>query len=366
MFWKRKKTLNYKELVKINKKRKVFKDFHLNLIWPEKFDAIEKFYEKIIKFFIKIVSTIFIRVRDENEGEKKKNVINTVYKDFSSRQYNFIWLSTAFYLLISFVPVIYVVFLLNNLTVSITPFIGLSSSKFQESFGSIILGRFMPGSVKYLIGIQDFQENSNVASYATLIPKLLLLGSALYISSEGYAKLISSCNFIYDHKKIGTFIGNKLKGFFLVLFVSVLLWFFSTFHILVDALMAKNIFDKDSSVFSIVREVHFIMMSFIFFVILFIGLFQLAPSFKQKMNSVYRGAIISALPITILAIIFSSINKLFSYDKFGGAVGFFLTIAFFINLFTYFMFLGITFNKAYYSNFISGRTISKKSFFYYF
>ncbi|UUM20600.1 YihY/virulence factor BrkB family protein [Mycoplasma sp. 2045] len=351
---------DYNKLIKLkNVTKKTKKTFHQNLIFPERFTFFSKIYEFIIKkCLIRFFASILIWVRNESDHRKRLKVVDNVYSKFTSSEYNFIWLSTAFYLLISFVPVIYVVFLLNIFFGFIPGYNNLVGSNFQDNFITIIMSRFIPGSQNYLQSIQMKDQGTSAFNLQALLPNIFLFLSSLYISSTGYGKLISANNYIYKHNKIGSYWGNKIKGLFLVLFVSILFWFFST----IDIIIETKITEKYNGTIWLNTFVY-ILISFVFVFVMLVGLFKLIPSFKLTIKSIYKGAILSTTPIVLLVLLFKTINQHINYDKYGGPVGFFLTIAFFINWVVYFMFLGIAFNNAYYKNYISERTITKRNWF---
>ncbi|MFV8459392.1 YhjD/YihY/BrkB family envelope integrity protein [Mycoplasma sp. CR] len=353
MKWQNKKTDFYSKLSRSkNKNRFIKKQFHQNLIFPDRFVIFLILYEFLIKkILITFFAKLLLRARNESDNRKRIKVIDNVYSNFNSKEYNFIWLSSAFYLLISFVPVIYIVYLLNLFVSNIPSFYNFVGKDFATEFSARTLGRFLPGSQSYLINI--VADPSAGFNSKTILPNLLLFLSSLYISSTGYGKLISSANYIYEHYKMGTYWGNKIKGFFIVLCVSVVFWAFAT----ADIMLEKRIDPNPNNWLNLV--VYFTFTTIFVFVLL-IMLFKLIPSFKLNLKSIYKGAMLSATPTILLVFLFNTINSYFNYDKFGGVVGFFFTIAFFINWFVYFMFLGITFNNAYYKNYISTRTINKR------
>ncbi|WLP85756.1 YhjD/YihY/BrkB family envelope integrity protein [Mycoplasma seminis] len=356
MTWRNKNINHYAKLVKYkNKNNAIKKAYHQNLIWPDRFTIFLTLYEFLIKnILITLFAKLLLRARNENESRKRIKVIDNVYKNFTSKEYNFIWLSSAFYLLISFVPVIYIVYILNMFVSYIPAFNDFVGKEFQKHFLELILGRFIPGSQEYLLNIGS--NSSEGFTLKTILPNLILFLSSLYISSTGYGKLVSSSNYIYEHYKMGTYWGNKIKGFFLVFVVSIIFWIFATADIMTEkAILLRH---QNNKIW--LNEFVYFIYTTTFFIVLLITLFKLIPSFKLSIKSVYKGALLSATPTILLVLLFNSLNKYFNYDKFGGTVGFFFTIAFFINWFVYFVFLGITFNNAYYKNYISTRTINKR------
>ncbi|QNM93709.1 YihY/virulence factor BrkB family protein [Mycoplasma sp. Pen4] len=359
------KPSSYKKLVKLKNKHSFKKSFYDNLIYPDKLIFLSKIYEYIVKnIIIKFFSFVLLKARNDSEKRKRLKVIDNVYNNFSSKEYNFIWLSTAFYLLISFVPVIYIVFMLNSLVQQsgiLSTVMG--TENINDKFAYFILGRFTPNATQYFSfptaatsGAQD-----TTGAFWKIMPLFL---SSLYISSSGYAKLISSNNYIYNHSKMGTYWGNKIKGLFIVLVVSVLFWFISLLDIIIEQSIInvnQRMLGTQEVSLSWFNSFIYYLLMIIFLVIIFLVLFKLTPSFKLSFKSIYKGVIISVIPTILLAALFNVITPHLKYDKFGGAVGFFFTIGFFINWFVYFMFLGITFNNAYYKKYVSTRTINKRN-----
>nr|WP_254616026.1 YhjD/YihY/BrkB family envelope integrity protein [Mycoplasma sp. OR1901] len=228
-------------------------------------------------------------------------------------------------------------------------------------FNNIIFNKFIPGGQQYFSNNEGVEVVDNTLSKLySLIPGSFIAVPSLYISAGGYGKIITAYNYMFSHDKVGTYWGNKLKGLFLVFAVSILLFIFTNIYILIYASMIRSGLDKTHWVL----DLFYLFLSLIFFLVSFLVLFRLTPSFKLRFNSIWRGAIISTIPTFVLLIIYTYLNKIISYSKFGSAVGFFFTVGFFVNWFSYFMFLGITFNEAYYKNYISTRTIPKKVYFW--
>ncbi|TDV24195.1 membrane protein [Mycoplasmopsis mustelae] len=365
------KTLTYKKMLKMRVPKSIYKKYYLNIIQYSTFVFFTKLYEKIILGIISIFAHFLIRASSQSQKAKRKKVVLNVFEKFWANDYNFVWLSTAFYMLISFVSVIYIVNFLNisindnihAFTNYVSPFYqnavangNASESVFQSLFNITIFNKFIPGSDLYFSPQNNVIVNSTLNKLYSLIPGSFVAIPSLYIAAGGYGKLITSFNVIYSHERIGTYWGNKVKGLFLVIVVSVILWGLSTIHIFVQA----RVFISHSLIDSAFNDFLYILFTIIFFVLTFLFLFKLTPSFKLNFNSIYRGMIISTTPTVLLVIIYTYLNKLFSYSKYGAAVGFFFSIGFFVNWYVYFMFLGIIFNNAYYKSYISTRTMPKR------
>ncbi|WP_027121203.1 YhjD/YihY/BrkB family envelope integrity protein [Mycoplasma leonicaptivi] len=361
------KKKNYKTLIKLKKDRKHFRKWFSNLIYPDKFLFLAKIYEKFMLNIIQTFANVLIRTRNETQKIKRKKVVYQVYQNFISNEYNFTWLSIIFYILISFIPIIYLVSFLNitindNIPTLIKHVEKFYLSKgfesiqkqqvFQYLFNSVVFNKFIPDGNMHLIIQNEVQDNS--FKIYSLLPGSFIAIPSLYIASGGYGKLISAYNYIFSHNKIGSFWGNKIKGLSLVLLVAITLWFVSTINILIQA----SIYNNNSSVW--LSDFVYIIFVGIFVFLLFVLLFKFTPSFKIKTKDTLKGAFISWFPTFILVILYTYLHKIVSYSKFGTTIGFFFAIGFFINWFVYFMFLGIIFNNAYYKNYISSRTQPKK------
>ncbi|MBN4084468.1 YhjD/YihY/BrkB family envelope integrity protein [Mycoplasma sp. CSL10166] len=365
--------INYKKLSKLRGKNSIIRAFYLNIIQPSKFIIFSIIYEKIIKYIISFFAFILIRANNIEKKDTRTKVVHKVYENFSTQNFTFIWLSITFYLLISVVPIIYII---NFLNLTITDNISTltnhvevltkeyntnNTSIFQGLFNNIIFNKFIPGGQQYFNNNEGVEViDDSFSKLYSLIPGSFIAIPSLYISAGGYGKIITAYNYMFSHDKVGTYWGNKLKGLFLVFAISILLFIFSNIYILIYASMIKSGLSKTHWIL----DVFYLFFSLVFFLVSFLVLFRLTPSFKLNFKSIWRGAIISTIPTFGLLIIYTYLNKVISYSKFGSAVGFFFTVGFFINWFSYFMFLGITFNEAYYKNYISTRTIPKKVYFW--
>ncbi|WP_117275500.1 YhjD/YihY/BrkB family envelope integrity protein [Mycoplasmopsis edwardii] len=359
---------NYKKLVRLKNKKGYLREYYSNIIYPEKFIFITKIYENLMKSIISFFASILIFAITPADKIKRNKVVHQVYRSYDSKEFNFIWLSTIFYILISFVPVIYIVSFLNitindsipKFTDYVMPYAkekvpNISSNIFQTLFNTIIFDKFIPGGNLYFAAENKQPINSFFKIYA-LIPGSFIALPSLYISSGGYGKLISAYNYIFSHNKTGSYWGNKVKGLGIVITVSLLLWLFSTLNIFLQT----SIWLKYKESVKWLSDLVYLLFVFMFIFVLFLVLFKITPSFKIKFKDSFRGSLISSIPTFILVVIYTYLYKLISYDKFGSAVGFFFSVGFFINWYIYFMFLGIIFNNAYYKNYVSSRTIPKK------
>lgn len=338
-FWKLRRRQN-KELKN--------KTYYQNIVWPPLIKI--NIYEIVVKFIIRVILFVAAFSTLRKHKHKFNEMINRAYNKFSSSEFIFIPPASAFYLLVSFIPVIIVSYLLLNV------FSNLSSAHLYLL--NIILPKLMPDIqlvVEFLS--TDFSQAAAVAS-------LLLLGfSSLWVSSAGYGKIITSQNYIYNHKYLGSGIGNRVKGLFLVLGISMYFTIFVLLSYFIDSfiygLTAADIAARINTDTSIIN---FIVLSLIFLYTGFLILFKFSPSFKLSFKSIHSGSLISTIPTWILVSIFGSLTSATSFSQYG-PLGIFLYLSILIAWFTFFFYLGIIVNEAYYKTFISQRTIQKKVLF---
>lgn len=302
------------------------------------------FFEKIIKFFIKIILWMVISKVVLKNKTKTNELIDRTFKKFNSKDFGFIPYSTAFYFLISFVPIItLLIFML-----SIIP-------GYEKIFVEQIINKILPG-VSSLIDLSKSLTSLNAAATYTTI--IILLISSIWLASSGFGKFIYSQNYIYNHSNLGNWLKNRLKGMLIVIGIIVYLFLTSAFYIFLYDAFNKNISN------SLAQNIYFYTSFLIYlFIITYLGigmLYKAAPSFKLSWAMINPGILITTIPIVIFIGLFGSLTSLINYGKYG-IVGIFMYVAIFISFLTYFMYLGIVANEAYYKTFFSTRTISKNN-----
>ncbi|AWX70098.1 YihY/virulence factor BrkB family protein [Mycoplasmopsis anatis] len=317
--------------------------FNHNIIWPPRFKI--NIYEIICKFIIKIILFITMFRTMHRNKQKRETIINRTFLKFSSKEFQFIPISSCFYFLLSFVPIVIIVyFILSIFSWHI---------QFNKYFYEEILSNLIPG----ILSVIDFLPSS-FDSYLSYIPLAVLSLSCLWLSSAGYGKMITSYNYIYGHKYLGTFLGNRIKGLLIVLLISL---YISIWVIILKLLNSLFItFNDDLEYKKWESFVLFQISSLVFLYIGFIFLYKFVPSFKLKVSQVYSGSLLATIPIWILVLIFGSLNTTFKYEKYG-PLGIFLYISVFISFYSYFIYLGIIVNESYYKIFVSQRTLQKKA-----
>lgn len=327
-----------------NLSREVKKEkFNHNIIWPPRWKV--NIYEIICKFIIKIILFVTMFRTMYRSKQKREIIINRAYFKFSSKEFQFIPLSSCFYFLLSFVPIVIIVyFILSLFSWHIS---------FNKFFYQDILSNLIPG----ILSVIDFLP-SNFDSYWSYIPLAVLSLSCLWLSSAGYGKMITSYNYIYGHKFLGNFLGNRFKGLLIVILISL---YISIWVIILKLLNSLFItFNDDPEYKKWEAFILFEITSLLFLYIGFILLYKFVPSFKLKISQVYSGSLLATIPTWILVLIFGSLNTTFKYEKYG-PLGIFLYISVFISFYSYFTYLGILVNESFYKTFISQRTLQKKA-----
>lgn len=345
-------------VIKVLKKEYKKKFFSSNIVWPRLFEI--DIYEIIVKFIIKIVLFITTWSVFKKNKIKSKEMIDRAYSKFSSKEFSFIPSSSSMYFIISFVPVV----ILSYLFLSIF-------SKWQNYNVFLIEGIIpwmVPGisdTLKYLNGFASLTGNT-----AGGISIFLLAISSLWLASSGFGKMISSENIIFNHKYTGTMIGNRLKGllvvFAIAIFVSIVT--IIQFHLAKDfgLLISTNKANIVSITFnnSLRSKVYLlnIVSSLLALLVGFYLFFKFTPSFKLRFKSLKTGTLVATIPSWILVCVFGSFAKIANFGKYG-PLGIFMFLSILVSTFTYFAYLGIIVNEAYYKTFVSQRTVQKRVLF---
>lgn len=300
--------------------------------------------EIVIKFFIKIIMLIAVPIRLKKNKNKLSELVGRVYKRFTSREFVFIPVSFAFYSLVSFIPII----------MSVSVAISLIPGNFSSSFNDEILRRIIPGLESF---INSIPQTWNAKTYILIITLFL---ASLIISSSGFGKFTYSINYIYKHETTGNYFFNRLKGFLIVVCIALYIFISSLLYLSIYKLFGVH---KASD---LGRSIYFyIVFSLYLMLNLYVGLsllFKVSPAFKVPWSSLLPGVLIASLPTMVFITIFGYLTSLIDYYKFG-IFGIFMYIALLVSTMSYFMYLGIITNAAFYKTFYSRYTVAKKIWF---
>ena len=339
---------------------------HLFLAKPKEVSAVER----IVKLIIYIALRLVIKPSKwKLDKEKNYKVIDHVYKRIMSADFIYIPSSLAFHFIMAFVPMLMII-------VGITSLIDPGSA--ADTFGSILregvretLGRFIPGvndvidqlsatvanvSSKGTAGFLDIHVGGLIALFFTFL-------LAAWISASGFAKLVFTQSYIFKHKYIGGYWMNKIKGIFMTIA-------FATGIIMVLSINILTLYyikeDRNLSELGKTSLKYFFLVVTLF-IGTFIGiivLFRFSPRFKIKVRNILPGSLVVTIPTVGFLALFGTISSIWNYSTYG-TVGLIMYIGMSSLIFSYFLFVGIATNDAYYKTFVADKmqtkwTISKK------
>ncbi|MBU4689510.1 YihY/virulence factor BrkB family protein [Mycoplasma zalophidermidis] len=296
--------------------------------------------EKIIKFFIMLILWIATPKTTWKNKSKTKELIDRTYNRFTAKDLTFIPISLSFYFLVSFVPILTVVIVLLSFI-----------QDYNNVFLNVILVRIIPG-VENLINVPNLNINHGV-QYTTIA---ILLLTSTWLGSNGWGRFIYSQNYIYGHETLGNFFINRIKGFFIVVSISIYLFLVTAFYIFIYKLISTNLNSVGEKIFFYVSFDIYLM------IVLYFGftlIYKLTPSFKLSWNSVLPGVLIASFPNMLFIGAFGYLTSLIKYNQYG-AIGTFMYIALFVSSLSYFIFLGLIVNESYYKTYHSSYTIAKR------
>ncbi|TQC54050.1 YihY/virulence factor BrkB family protein [Mycoplasmopsis mucosicanis] len=303
-------------------------------------------YEKVIKFFIRIILLISTPRAVWQNKSKTDELIDRTYSKFNAKDSVFVSISLAFYFLISFVPILTIVVFLMNLL----------PETFSKTFINEIMHRIIPGAENVLS--LNFKTGFSKSANYTAIAFLLI--TSTWIGSSGWGRFIYLQNYVYKHESLGNFFLNRLRGFFIVIGISLYIFIMALFYVSFFNYINPKISTNTGK--NIFFYISFDIYLFIFLYIGFILIYKLTPSFKNPLTSVLPGVLITTLPNLVFISVFGHLISNGNYYKNYGIVGAFIYLALFVSSLSYFIFLGIIINEAYYKTYYSSYTTAKRNF----
>ncbi|OYD26898.1 membrane protein [Mycoplasma testudineum] len=316
-----------------------------------------KIKELIVKFLINISLTIIVSGDKIKNRTKRIELVERIYERLGARDFSFIPVATAFYLFVSFIPIIF----FASMIVSSVP-------QFSEILSTDVFDRIIPGlsfTVESIfLATSKASEGTplNVLIYSSFFNNtgaavgiVILMVSLVWFSSTGYSKLIYSMSYIYEHKNYGNGLVNRLKSIFIMTIITLYL---SIFLLGFSAFVNEIKTNVTGSNYEFLYYLNFVVISTFFYYFGLVLLLKFTPKFKLTFGQVQPGVLISLIPLVILTSIFSLIVSLSSLNSLGFISSIFF-ITSFVLLFSYFLYAGIIANEAYYKTFHSLRTVSK-------
>ena len=315
--------------------------------------------EKIIKFFIFIALRIAIKPSRWKEPKKNYEIIDRTYKRFMSNDFIYIPTSIAFYIIIAFMPILSII----SLVYYIPPIeIFLENNRNKENLDLLqqVIGGFIPGSTELIESLKEIPDSGLApGALGTIIVSLII---STWISSNGFAKIVYTESYIFNHKFVGGYWMNRLKGFFMVLcFVFFLLL------ILFANILFVNWLNHHHEKGILRRLWTYLWLISTLSVGVFVGiisLFKFSPRFFIKVRHTIPGAIVTTVPTVGFLVFFGIITSFWHYDRYG-IVGSIMYIGISSLIIVDFIYVGLITNNSYYKTFVGDKmkkkwTISRK------
>lgn len=344
--------VGYKKTKKTKTSRKQKRRYVSDLILYKPGGAKVSVMERVVKLLIYLALRLVIRPKKWKDPEKNYEIIDRTYKRIMSADFIFIPSSVAFYIIMAFMPVIAIIVFTTSLP-------GLEDFKNQVDD---VLGKFIPGMSDILKQAQEMFNPSNgghvsiatqVAGISATFTSLMV---SIWIASGGFSKLIYTQSYIYEHKFVGGYWMNRIKGMFMVLAFTAFLVGALLINIFVNRYINSwNVSESGKTVAKYVFLI-FGLLCLTFFG--FLALFKFSPRYKIKLRHVIPGAMVAALPTTLFLSLFGIITNLWSYGAYG-SIGAIMYIGMASLIVSNFLFMGLISNAAYYKTFV-GLTVDKK------
>lgn len=303
--------------------------------------------ERIVKLLIYVALRLVIRPRKWKDPEKNYEIIDRTYKRIMSSDFIFIPSSIAFYIIMAFMPIIAIVTFITSL-----PGLGQFSDDVKE-----VLGDFIPGMKSVLNQTNQFFHGGSLSEkIAGLSAVLVSFLVAIWIASGGFAKLIYTQSYIYEHKFVGGYWMNRIKGMFMVLALTGGLVGALLINVFVKRFIES--WDISEKWQTVCRDIFLVfgLLLLVFFGMM--ALFKFSPRYKVKFRHVVPGAMVTALPTTLFLSLFGIISRWWSYGQYG-SIGVIMYIGMMSLIVSNFLFMGLISNAAYYKTFV-GLSVEKK------
>lgn len=362
------------------------------------------FNEKIVKFLIYLALRLVIRPKKWKDPKKNYEIIDRTYKRIMSADFIFIPSSIAFYLIMAFMPILSLIIFLyqfpaiqellsnghwTDMKVNITdgaghqiesaknfPLIGdLDSYKLlhpsyiykvvdqgnwfiEDDLLGNVLGKFVPGIndiIKQMTELTKNDQKHMIKTGATIATVISLLVST-WIAAGGFSKLVFTQSHMYDHKFKGGYWMNKFKGMFMVMAFTIILFLALGINIIIT----KQVDDSSLSPAGVSWLKGIILIGGLFLGIFasFIALFKLSPRYSIKVKHIIPGAMVSTIPTVLFLALFGYISSLWSYGNYG-TIGTIMYLGMGSLFITYFIFVGLSANVAYYKTFVGDKVKTK-------
>lgn len=284
--------------------------------------------ERIVKFFVWIALRIAIRPKHWKNKRKNAHIINSAYDGVMSKDFIFIPPAFAFYLVMSFMPVILISFTILSMS---------------ESLYSYIDENFLHSLTQNI----SFSKLFN-SSLSSIFFTIFIIFVSTWIASAGFAKFIFTLSYLYDHEYYGGFWMNRLRGMMIVLCFSIYLAIGIIGIASVPIVLSSLDIDSSTILYSFLYWVTFIFLGFVYIYIGFVLLFKFAPRFKLTWRQIHPGSTIATIPTLLFLLLFGLITQVFLSYSFFGVLAPFMTLSISLLIISYFIYVGILVNVVFY------------------
>ena len=315
--------------------------------------------EKVVKFLIYIALRLVLPPRKWKHPKKNYEIIDRTYKRIMSADFIFIPSSIAFYLIMAFIPILSLIMFFYQLDFFHTFLTHDGKNSVAE-----VVGKFIPGMDSFIESVSNFTDShqTKAAQTGAMIATILSLIISTWIAAGGFAKLVFTQSYIFEHKYVGGYWMNKIKGMFIVFSFTLFLFIGLLLNILYEQWVSS--FKWNETAKNVIIHISLAIGLFIFLFIGFIILYKFSPRYKIKVRNILPGAMVTTIPTAGFLALFGSIASMWSYGSYG-ALGVVMYVGMSSLIITYFIFVGIIVNASYFKTFVGPKvrnkwTISKK------
>ncbi|MCC3161118.1 MAG: YihY/virulence factor BrkB family protein [Mollicutes bacterium PWAP] len=320
------------------------------------------FMEKLLKFIIYMALRLVTKPKKWKDKGRGYKLIDEVYESIISASLIYIPSSISFYFVMAFMPILSFLLLMFEIP-QIAEFFGASLNKNgsinDPGFVAHSLGRVIPGFNDLIKQLSSVTNSGIKANIGGIVGLILILLSSTWISSGGMSKLVFTQSYIFKHKYVGGYWINKIRGMFMVIAFALSLFIFVGIIAGFDKWIELAKFSNTTTTSLEMLTFSFISLFWIFIINLL--LFKFSPRFKIQFKYIFQGAMIVTFPATILIIILGFTSNFFNYGQYA-TFGVVMFIGMFSLLNSYFIYIGITVNAAYYRAYVDDNPKDKWSF----
>ncbi len=313
------------------------------------------FTERFVKMIIYVALRLVIKPSRWKNPKRNYELIDRTYKRIMSADFVYIPSSIAFYLIMAFMPILSMISFIYSIPAVTHWLNGLSPDHHTDPITEV-LGKFIPGMKELL---KQITAASSGADRGAMVATIISLILSTWIASGGFAKLVFTQSYLYDHKFVGGYWMNKFKGMSMVISLTLFLFIALTLNTLVNYAILQAPWSHVAK--NVVTHVFLIGALFGMMLVLFALLYKYSPRFKVRFRDIMPGVMVTTIPTAGFLALFGSITSMWDYGSYG-SIGVIMYVAMAALIITYFIFVGITTNAAYYKTFVNDKVKEKWTF----